>query len=137
MEERINDKINEIEKYLEELERDMPENLEEYLADSRRKAACERHAERIIESIVDLAFLFAKHKKFDAPREEEGIFLVLASKEIISDELAKNLKEAKGMRNILAHKYGEVNDAIVFHAVSEELRRDAEEFIEKISEQLT
>jgi len=134
MEERINDKIDEIEKYLEELERDIPENFEEYVNNITRKAACERHAERIIEAIVDLAFLFAKKRKFETPREEEGIFIVLASNKIISMELARNLKEAKSMRNILAHKYGEVNDAIVFHSVSEELRGDAEEFIKRVSE---
>jgi len=134
MEERINDKIDEIEKYLEELERDIPENFEEYVNNTTRKAACERHAERIIEAIVDLAFLFAKKRKFETPREEEGIFIVLASNKIISMELARNLKEAKGMRNILAHKYGEVNDAIVFNSVSEELRGDAEEFIKNVME---
>jgi len=134
MEERINDKIDEIENYLEELERDIPENFEEYVNNTTKKAACERHAERIIEAIVDLAFLFAKKRKFETPREEEGIFIVLASNKIISMELARNLKEAKGMRNILAHKYGEVDDAIVFHSVSEELRGDAEEFIKRVSE---
>lgn len=136
MNERINDKIGEIEKYLEELERDIPESFEEYTDNSTKKAACERHAERIISALVDLAFLFSREKGFEAPREEDGIFFVLATNKIISDKLAKNLKAAKGMRNILAHEYGEVDDAIIFHAISEELRKDTEEFLKNIIEKI-
>ena len=36
------------------------------------------------------------------------------------------------MRNILAHEYGEVDDEIVFNAVTEELEKDAIEFIKNI-----
>ncbi|MFH1711490.1 MAG: DUF86 domain-containing protein [Nanoarchaeota archaeon] len=132
MKERIEDKVSEIEKYLEELVNDVPESFEEYLNSSTIKAACERHAEKIISAIFDLAFLFARHKEFETPRDEAGIFNVLASRNIITSELAERLSDAKGMRNVLAHEYGEVDDSIVFHAISEELIKDTEEFIKNI-----
>jgi uncharacterized protein YutE (UPF0331/DUF86 family) len=52
-------------------------------------------------------------------------------KKIISKELSIKLKNAKGMRNIVAHKYGTVDDRIVFEAITEELLKDANEFIKK------
>ena len=42
--------------------------------------------------------------------------------------LAKKLRDAKGMRNILAHQYGKVEDKIVFNA-TKEIEADVNEFI--------
>ncbi|MEK6951775.1 MAG: hypothetical protein AABX29_02060 [Nanoarchaeota archaeon] len=56
MVERIEEKIDEIENYLEELLTIIPDNLDVYLKDFKTKAACERYFEKIIEATVDLAF---------------------------------------------------------------------------------
>ncbi len=37
------------------------------------------------------------------------------------------------MRNIIAHRYGEVDDELVFAAIKEELERDAQAFILSLS----
>lgn len=133
---RINDKINEIEKYLEELSNIVPESFDDYLKDNKSKAACERYAEKIIEAVVDLAFLFIKFKKFKMPEDDEGTFDILKEENIIDTNLSKKLKEAKGMRNILAHEYGEVDNSIVYNAVKDELPNDVEGFIKTIRETL-
>ena len=36
------------------------------------------------------------------------------------------------MRNILAHEYGEVDDEVVFEAITEELDKDVSKFIEEV-----
>ena len=133
---RANDKIKEVECYLVELEEFCPASFEEYLNDTKAKAACERYAEKIIEAVVDLAFLLIKNKGFNLPEEDKQAFDILANEKVISDELAKRLKDAKGMRNILAHEYGEVNDEIVFNSISEELVKDAREFIKEVKKRL-
>ncbi|MBI5148688.1 DUF86 domain-containing protein [Candidatus Pacearchaeota archaeon] len=105
MNKRIKDKIEEIEKYLDELGEIKPNNLKEYIKDFKTKAACERYTERIIEAVVDLAFLIIREKGFRIPEGDKEAFDILAKEKIISGELAEKLKEAKGMRNILAHEY--------------------------------
>lgn len=132
MNERITSKIEEIETYLEELEKIVPDSFEEYKIDFKTKAACERYAEKIIEAIVDLAFLVIKKEDYKMPEDDKQAFEILSENKIISEEFAKKLKEAKGMRNILAHEYGEVDDEIVFNTISEELVKDAKEFIKNI-----
>ena len=57
-------------------------------------------------------------------------------KEIIDKELAIKLKEAKGMRNILAHEYGEVDNSVVYSAVKDELHVDIEKFIISIKNKI-
>ena len=66
------------------------------------------------------------------PEEDKETFDILAKGEIISNELAIKLKDAKGMRNILSHQYGKVDDKIVFESLKEQLIRNIEEFIQQI-----
>ena len=132
MKERINDKIKELEKYLEELIEIKPDNLEDYISDFKSKAACERYAEVIIEAVIDLAFFSIKEKKLPSPESDLEAFDILAQNKIISVELAGRLKDAKRMRNILAHEYGKIDDEIVFTAIKDELEKDVTDFINSI-----
>ena len=126
---RIKDKIDEIEAYLSELLEIIPENFEEYLNDFKTKAACERYFEKIIEAVVDLAFLIIKEKSLRIPEDDKEAFDILSEQGIISKKLAEKLKDAKGMRNLIAHEYGRIDDEIVFNSITGELERDAGEFI--------
>jgi uncharacterized protein YutE (UPF0331/DUF86 family) len=134
MNEIIKDKITQIKEYVTHLEEMKPSSLEEYIEDVKTKAACERYVEKIMEATVDLAFLIIKDKKFKSPEDDVQAFSILEDNKIISLELAKRLQAAKGMRNFLAHEYGEVDDEIVFHAVSELLNPDVTEFINNIEQ---
>jgi len=131
-EDRIKDKTTEIEQFLEELESIFPFDFEEYKSDFKIRAICERNFEKIIESVVDLAFILIKERKLKIPEDDESSFNILRNENIISEVLAKKLKEAKGMRNVIAHKYGKIDDEKVFQAVSEELISDAHEFLNSI-----
>ncbi len=130
---RIKDKINEIEKYLEELLIILPLNFEKYEISLEKKAACERYFEKIVESLIDLAYLISKQERFNLS-EKNKIFDVLLEKEIISKNLCTKLKNAKGMRNIISHKYGEIDDQIVFESLAEELIPDSKEFLKIIKQ---
>ena len=132
--ERIKDKIDEIEAYLGELSSFSPESIEEYISNPEKKAACERYFERIVEAAVDIAFLIIKEKNMKIPEEDKQAFDILGENCIIELGLANRLKDAKGMRNILAHEYGKIDDGIVFHSVTEELQKDMEEFVKSVKE---
>ena len=132
MEERINDKIIEIEKYLEQLESVLPISFEDYKNNWKIKDICERHFEKIIEAIEDLAFLVVNYKELKYPEYEKEIFDTLYQEKIISEELSKKLKDAKGMRNFIIHQYGNINDELVFEAVTEQLEKDVSEFLNAI-----
>ncbi|MDD5162949.1 MAG: DUF86 domain-containing protein [Candidatus ainarchaeum sp.] len=129
---RIQDKIREIENYLEELSEILPSSFREYSFDLKSKAACERYFEKIVEAIVDLAFLVIREKGLQTPEEDKEAFDILCKAKIIDAPLATRLKEAKGMRNFLAHQYGAIDDKIVFKALKKELRKDAGIFIASI-----
>ena len=129
---RIDDKIKEIENYLEELSNIIPENFDKYIKNYEKKAACERYFEKIIEAVVDVAFLVIKKSQLKMPGDDSIAFSILSENEIISEDLAEKLKNAKGMRNIITHEYGSVDDELVFNAITEELEKDVAEFLENI-----
>ncbi|MEK6934772.1 MAG: DUF86 domain-containing protein [Nanoarchaeota archaeon] len=129
---RIEDKIKEIEDYLGQLLDILPKNFQEYIVNYEKKAACERYFEKIVEALVDLAFIVIKEKKFKIPEDDIKAFFVLVDENIIEEKLAEGLREAKGMRNIIVHEYGKINDELVFYAIAEELEKDVVEFLEKI-----
>ncbi len=133
---RIDDKIKGIEEYIQELEEIVPLNYKEYKQNFEKRAACERYFEKILEAVIDLAFLVAKENDFKVPEEDKQVFDILVEENIISEELAIKLKEAKGMRNVLAHQYGEVNDELVFESISEELTKDTLGFIKSIKNKI-
>ena len=133
---RIKNKIEEIENYLNELSEITPKSYEYYKKDLKTKAACERYFEKIIEAVVDLAFSIIRYKGLKIPEEDKQAFDILSEGEIISKELAEKLKDAKGMRNLISHEYGSVDNEIVFNSITEELGKDVNEFIKNIKKLL-
>jgi uncharacterized protein YutE (UPF0331/DUF86 family) len=128
---RINDKIDEIKLYLDEFSDFLPNDFNNYKEDIVLKAACERYVEKIVEAITDLAFLVIKFKNFKLPDDDIHAFRILYENKIINEQLCSNLSNAKGMRNILVHQYGLVDDEIIFNSF-EQLIKDSNKFIEII-----
>jgi len=128
---RVLDKLEELKGYVSELEEIMPGNLQEY-ADLKTKAACERYFERIMEAVMDLSFLIIKEKGCKIPEEDKEAFDILVKEGVISQELSEKLKDAKGMRNIIAHEYGKIDDELVFHSITEELVEDIKSLIKEV-----
>ena len=129
---RINEKIIEVEQFLEELESCLPDDFIEYKQDFKIRAIGERYFEKIIEAIINIAFLIIKEKNLKQPEYEKQVFDILFNNKIISQELSLKLQDAKGMRNIIAHEYGKVDDELIFHSLTEELIIDSYEFIKQI-----
>lgn len=128
---RIKDKSEEIQSYLEELEKILPKDFEEYKESLEKRAACERYFEKIVEASIDLGFLILKQERFPLP-EDNKIFDSLFEKSLIRKETANKMKKAKGMRNIIAHQYGKIDDELVFESITEELIKDVETYLKDI-----
>jgi uncharacterized protein YutE (UPF0331/DUF86 family) len=80
-----------------------------------------------------LAYLVLKSLRYEIS-EEINVFEILNNEDIISEKLFNKLKNAKGMRNLIAHRYGEIDDEIIFESLTEELIPDIEEFLKRIED---
>ncbi len=129
MENRRGDKIIEIEKYLKELKSFLPSDFDEYIENIEKKAACERYFEKVIEAVVDLAFIVIRENEFKSPEFDREVFEILAKEKVISERLSLNLGNAKSMRNWLAHQYNKIDDRKVFDAINNKLLYDIQKFL--------
>lgn len=67
------------------------------------------------------------------PKGYPDCFEKLSTAQIITEELGERLKKAASLRNIVIHKYWEIDDHKVFNSVKENIG-DFEEFLKQINE---
>jgi uncharacterized protein YutE (UPF0331/DUF86 family) len=67
------------------------------------------------------------------PKGYPDCFEKLSNAKIITDELSIKLKKVTGLRNIIIHKYWEIDDRKVFKSTKENIE-DFEEFLRQINE---
>lgn len=111
---RILSKLDEMIQYVKEL-RDMLPEEEEYKHNLIKRRASEKTIEVAIESLIDVSAMIVSSQKLGLPANEENIFDILIENGILSKKLGEILKDMKGFRNILIHRYAHIDDVIVHH----------------------
>lgn len=130
-------KLDEIDSYLEEIDQIKPSSFEEYGKSIEKKRAIERLLQISIESIIDISYIIVSNLKLGVPSDEDVLFEELNSKKIVSDKLTTIIKEMKGFRNVLVHKYGKVDDEQVFDNLNnlEDFKKFKEEILKFLKNQ--
>lgn len=122
--ERILNKLAQLEQSLDELIHIIPDSKDIYLKSVLHRRAVERMLHISIENVIDICAILINEFKLGPPSNEENIFDLLKEK-LPNIEI---LKEMKGFRNILVHRYSKIDDLIVYRNASERIT-DFEEFI--------
>lgn len=117
---RILAKFDELDGYLDELRSVVPDRLEEYGKTEKRRA-CERLVQISVDAVIDVCGLLVTGLRLGLPGEEDDLFEKLATRGVLSHPMVATLRRMKGLRNILVHEYGRVNDALVFEAIQTRL----------------
>jgi uncharacterized protein YutE (UPF0331/DUF86 family) len=55
------------------------------------------------------------------PGEEDDLFAKLGQRGVVSTAMAETLRRMKGLRNLLVHEYGRINDQLVFETLQNRL----------------
>lgn len=118
--ERVLAKLAEMEGYVTELGDIMPKNLGEYKGEKRR--ACERLLQIAIEAILDVCNVLVAELKLGLPSSEEDVLERLKSKDVISDGMFRKLRDMRAFRNVLVHRYGDIEDKKVFSHLKNNLK---------------
>lgn len=128
---RILAKLDELDSYLKELAEISPKSLGEYKT-IEKKRGCERLLHIAVECVIDICGIIVTNKRLGLPDSEEDLFRKLEEAKVISSDLAGKLRLMRGFRNIIVHRYGSVDDELVF----ETLRKGPADFVDFKSEVL-
>lgn len=132
--ERIKGKLDELESYLIELEAFLPDDEIDYM-ELRTKRACEKTFELACETVIDVCNIIISHKGYGRPLDSKSSVNKLVENSLISKNLGERLQEMIGFRNLLVHRYGQVDDHQAFEHLKDELG-DFFEFMETIEKLL-
>ena len=112
-EEIVVTKLEQIHEYTNDIENMRGMSKDRYVSDIVIQRAVERTMMNLIQSCIDLAqHIRATEGISEAETSKEEIE-ALGDAEIVSRETQHRLEEAVGFRNVLAHRYGDVDHDIV------------------------
>jgi uncharacterized protein YutE (UPF0331/DUF86 family) len=118
--ERVLAKLDELDGYLRELRAVAPVRYQEYLAVEKRRA-CERLLQVSVEAVIDTCAVLVTGLRLGLPGEEDDLFAKLGQRGVVSAAMAETLRRMKGLRNLLVHEYGRINDQLVFETLQNRL----------------
>ena len=113
-------KLEEMEGYVLELEGMIPSE-EEYLSDLVIRRACEKTVQLAVESVIDVISMLVSYSRIGVPNSEDDLVELLLKNKLMSSKLGNIIRGMKGFRNILVHKYGDLEDEMAYGFLSKRL----------------
>ena len=108
-------------------------SLSQYQSSLDFKDIAERNIQVAIESCLDIAKIIISSKELPEPKDNKGVFTVLAEAGILSDESIKFLVPMAGTRNVLVHGYDKVEDGVIYGVIQRHLD-DFDVFLKEIKQ---
>ncbi|KYC39553.1 hypothetical protein WA1_32040 [Scytonema hofmannii PCC 7110] len=116
-------RIRLIVKYCDSLEKFKSISLDEYLGDFDRQLIVERLIQLMVEAATDInKYLLLQLYEIN-PTTNFDSFSEAGQKGIITQNLADELAQSVGMRNILVYLYEDINSRIVFSVIPKALEQ--------------
>jgi len=116
------DKLQYINQYTDDLKQMRGLSREQYLNDMVTQRAVERTLLNLVQACIDLAQLIRSSENLSPSGTAKQAIDALGNADILSRDTQEKMEEAVGFRNILAHRYGDVDHDIVYDVLHEDLR---------------
>ncbi|WP_423746715.1 DUF86 domain-containing protein [Haladaptatus sp. SPP-AMP-3] len=116
------DKLQYINQYTDDLRQMRGQSRDQYLNDMVRQRAVERTLMNLIQACIDLAQHIHATEDLSSSETAKQEIQALGEAEIITSETQVKMEEAVGFQNILAHRYGDVDQEVVFDVLQDDLQ---------------
>ncbi len=93
-----------------------------FLEDRKDKNALYKETEFAIQLMIDICAVINSDISKEMPSDEDSIINSLEKNGVLSGRITRILHEMKGFRNILVHRYGEIDDKIAYESIKNGLR---------------
>lgn len=123
----IESRLGQLTKYASLVQRIIDRGKQEVWADELLRGALERYMHLSVESMMDISKHFVSALRLGVPETYRELVDLLISRGIMTDATGSELKELVGLRNILVHRYSDV-ELETLYAKALKLRDVAEGF---------
>ncbi len=110
----IKTKLKIIEENIDIVKENLPEKLSEFKALGLVKDGIYKRIEASIQEILSICSIINSDLKLGIPSNRDDIIAALLDNNILSKNLTEKIKELKGFRNFLVHRYGTIDDKVAF-----------------------
>lgn len=118
---RITQKIKEIEENIDLIRENLPEEQEDFMALGLVKDGIYKRLEYSLQNIIDIFSIIYSSSQLGVPSSIDDILEGITRKKLFPKKIMALVQEMKGLRNILVHKYGRIDDTLVFAILHERL----------------
>lgn len=117
----LTDKLRYVNQYANDLEQMRGVSKQEYLTDVVTQRAVERTLMNLIQACIDLAQHIRSSEDLSPGGTAKQEIEALGNADILSENTQEKMEEAVGFRNVLAHRYGEIDQRVVYEILHEDL----------------
>jgi uncharacterized protein YutE (UPF0331/DUF86 family) len=130
----IRQRLQRLDQYIDELEKQRPVALEAFKNDFTRQLAVERAFQAAIESCTDIAAHIVSVYQLGHPKESRDVFQFLADAGYVDQDLGRAMIAMVGFRNRLVHRYWNVDVEKLHQYLQEDvaLLRDFRDFVSQV-----
>ncbi len=130
----IKEKLQKIDEFIKRIEV-MDFNEDQFLSNVDYQDLLIFRLQQAVEISIEVATHIIASLNLDKPETARSSFEVLAKNKVITEELANKLMLAASFRNIVVHKYQDIDFKQVFHDYKEDLN-SLKQFISEIIKNL-
>ena len=120
--ELISKKVNLIRYHLERIFLKSNISLDEFLNDVDSKDIVCHNLFILLQNIIDICSHIISDEGLEEPTFYSDMAYILAKGKVIREDLKQSLKNMIGLRNIIAHQYGDIDFNIIYKIVKEDIK---------------
>ena len=134
--ELIYSKLKELNNSIFFIEEFLPADVKD-LEDRGARNKLYKEVEFAIQLMIDICSVINSDVSKETPSDEDSIFISLKKENVISPTLTEKIQKMKGFRNLLVHRYGEIDNEEAYESISSGLKdfdlfvKEIEKFLEK------
>jgi uncharacterized protein YutE (UPF0331/DUF86 family) len=101
---------------------ELPNVKKEFMSSRLIKNAIYKQIEFAIENIIDICSIINSDLDLGLPEDDETTIDHLERDNILSEEVVNKIRDIKRFRNILIHRYGDIDDNKAYDSIKEGLQ---------------
>jgi uncharacterized protein YutE (UPF0331/DUF86 family) len=117
----IKTKIAIIDENLELVKGNLPSKLKDFKDLGLVKDGIYKRIEASIQEVISICSIINSDLKLGIPSNRDEIIVALEENKVLSSSMAEKIKELKGFRNFLVHRYGKIDDGVAFEDIKDGL----------------